>query len=222
MIPKLTPKNNRRLLTLKYDRIKRELVNNYNYFSFIQDKLFFDFDSFYNNNDEIDLGDNYIIKHLYILSLPVKFKIKINSSIDVKETLVDIALIFDDRFNENHLTKNIPPYCNFSISYYLVIIGKVSQTVNLLSRMVNSFNDKTNNKLRVLTQYNLGLLQYAIEDFKNGIHNLEICYKLIIDNNLSTKNLLIVLDSLALAYLNQRMLFKSYVLIQTSINERKK
>ena len=222
LIPKLTPKNNRRLLTLKYDRIKRELVNNYNYFSFIQDKLFFDFDSFYNNNDEIDLGDNYIIKHLYILSLPVKFKIKINSSIDVKETLVDIALIFDDRFNENHLTKNIPPYCNFSISYYLVIIGKVSQTVNLLSRMVDSFNDKTDNKLRVLTQYNLGLLQYAIEDFKNGIHNLEICYKLIIDNNLSTKNLLIVLDSLALAYLNQRMLFKSYVLIQTSINERKK
>ena len=88
--------------------------------------------------------------------------------------------------------------------------------------MVNSFNDKTDNKLRVLTQYNVGLLQHAIEDFKNGIHNLEICYKLIIDNNLSTKNLLIVLDSLALAYLNQRMLFKSYALIQTSINERKK
>ena len=223
LLPKLTPKINRRLSILKFDKMKRENIISNNYFSFLENKnLFFNFDSFYNKNDEIDIGENYILKHLYILSLPVKFKIKINSLIEVKENLIDILFMFSNYFSENKLTKIISQYCYFNISYYLIETGKIISTIKLLSRMVNSFNDDTEKKLRAFSEYNLGLLQYAIGDFKIGIHNLESSYKVIVDNNLSTKNLLTVLDSLALAYLNQRMLFKSYVLIQTSINERKK
>ena len=223
LLPKLTPKNNRRLLILKFDKMKRDNIVCYNYFSFLNTNLFFNFDSFYNKNDEIDIGEIYLLKHLYILSLPVKFKIKINSLIEVKETFVDIALMFENHFSENKfINNNLPHYCYFSISYYLIETGKIIQTIKLLSRLVKSFNDNTDKQLKAFSLFDLGLLQYAIGAFKIGIHNLECSYKTIVENNLSTKNLLIVLDSLALAYLNIRMLFKSYVLIQTSINERKK
>ena len=100
------------------------------------------------------------------LSILVKFKIKLHSSIDVKDIFVDITLMFDYHFRENKTTKNIVPYCYFSISFYLVEIGKVPQTVKLLKKMVSSFTEKTDNRLKALTYYNLGILQYALGEFK--------------------------------------------------------
>ena len=40
--------------------------------------------------------------------------------------------------------------------------------------MVSSITEKTDNRLKSLTYYNLGILQYALGAFKIGIHNLEI------------------------------------------------
>ena len=223
LAPKLTRKIKTRIVTLKCDKFKKELFYKNKYFDFLKSDLFFDIYSYFKGDIEIvDLVELYIIRHLFSLSLLVKFKIKIGSAIEVKETFVDISLMFEDHYKDLRNTRNTILYCYFSICYYLVEIGKVPQTIKLLKRMVTSFSEKTNNELKALSFYNLGLLQYAVGDFRIGIHNLETSYKLIVENNLSAKFLLSVLDSLALAYLNQRSLFKAYILIRMSIRERKK
>ena len=239
IIPKLTPKTNKRIIALRCDKLKKKNILNNPFFQKFESSIFFNlkktyynsefleiFDSkkFYypENNDAFDIIENYLMKHLMTLSILAKFKIKLNSSIDVKDIFVDITLMFDYHFRENKTTKNIVPYCYFSISFYLVEIGKVPQTVKLLKKMVSSFSEKTETKLKALTYYNLGILQYALGEFKIGIHNLEISYKQFVDNSLSEKFKQRAMLSLGLAYLNQPNLFKAYVLIQKLISELKK
>ena len=119
--------------------------------------------------------------------------------------------MFDDHYSENTMYKYIVPYCYFSTSFYLVEIGKISQTIKLLRRMVGlNFDSSLNSKLCAFTYYNLGLLQYALGYFEIGIHNIETSYKLIVLNNFSEKIKFYVIDSLGLAYLNQKNLFKAY------------
>ena len=239
IIPKLTPKTNKRIIALRCDKIKKKNFLDNSFFKIFESPLFFDLKKIYyncetiepfdlkkifyqENNDKYDLVENYIMKHLMVLSIIVKFKIKLHSSIDVKDIFVDITLMFDYHFRENKAAKNIVQYCYFSIAFYLVEIGKVPQTVKLLKKMVQSFSEKTDIKLKALTFYNLGILQYALGDFKIGIHNLEIAYKQIVDNSLSEKHKQRAMTSLGLAYLNQPNLFKAYILIQKLINELKK
>ena len=226
IIPLLTPKMSKRLISLKCERPKTELIYNNDYFNEFNRELFFDITKYQKNCCSlysIDLVEEYIIKHLMSLSLLVKFKKKINSTIEVQNSFVDINLMFDDHYNESGY-KNIVSYCYFFVSFYLVEIGKVPQTVKLYKRMINQFfnSENNNNKLKALTNYNLGLLQYALGYFDIGIHNIELAYKLIVQNNFSDKIRFKVIDSLGLAYLNIRNLFKAYILLQTSLQERKK
>ena len=225
IIPKLTPKSKKKIIPLRCDKLKKILIFQNEYFQNFQSPVFFDLRKSYNNaecTEYVDIVENYIMKHLMTLSILVKFKMKLHSSIDVKDTFVDISLMFDDHFREIKSCKNVVPYCYFSVSFYLVQIGKVPQTVKLLKKMVNSFSEKSDTKLKALTFFNLGVLQYALGEFKIGIHNIEVAYKLIVDCFLSEKFKHRVMVSLGLAYLNQRNLFKAYVLIQTSIRELKK
>ena len=227
IIPLLTPKIGKKLLmSLKCDKPSIDILYNNQYFNQFNSELFFDIEKYIKNNNAptgvIDLVEDYITKHLMSLSLLVKFKKKINSSIEVQDTFVDINLMFYDHFNESE--KKVASYCYFFTSFYLVEIGKVSQTVMLYKRLIQLFVKLDNdiNKLKALTYYNLGLLQYAIGNFDIGIHNIEVAYKLIVENNLSDKMKLKVIDSLGLAYLNRRSLYKSFLLIKKSIQERKK
>ena len=231
IIPLLTPKLNRRLISFKSEKPKHELIYDNNYFNEFDSELFFDITKYIKNTgskNSIDLVEEYIIKHLMALTLLAKFRKKINSLMEVHNSFVDIYLMFNDHYNDND--KNIVAYCFFFSSFYLVEIGKVSQTVILYKRIVTMFsnsekdkNNKNDNlKLKCLIYYNLGLLQYALGYFDIGIHNLEFAYKLIVDNNFSDKMKFKVIDSLGLAYLNRKNLYKAYLLIQTSIQERKK
>jgi hypothetical protein len=227
IIPKLTPKINKRVQSFRCEKLKKNLIFDNEFFLNFKSPVFFDLQKIYKNaefNDTIDVVENYIIKHFITLSIILKFKIKLQSSIDVKEIIEDITLMVDENFREYRPTKNVSSYCYFSLSFYLVEIGKVTQTVKLLQKTVNSFSDKKdiNTKLKALTSYNLGILQYALGEFKTGIHNLEVAYKLIVEFFLSEKFKHKVMVSLGLAYLNLRNLFKAYVLIQTSIKELKK
>ena len=156
------------------------------------------------------------------LSLLVKFKKKINSLVEVQNSFVNINLMFDDHFNDNE--KKIAAYCYFLTTFYLVEIGKVPQTIKLYKRMISFLTklDDEINILKYLTYYNLGLLQYAVGNFDIGVHNIEIAYKLIVENNFSDKIKLKVIDTLSLAYLNRRNLYKAFLLIKRSIQERKK
>lgn len=229
-------KKNKRIIALKCDKLKKKNVLNNAFFKRFGSPIFFNLKKIYfnseelldyrkifysENNDTFDIVENYIMKQLMALSILVKFKIKLHSSIDVKDIFVDITLMFDYHFRENKTTKNIVPYCYFSISFYLVEIGKVPQTVKLLKKMVSSFTEKTDNRLKALTYYNLGILQYALGEFKIGIHNLETSYKQIVDNSLSEKYKQRAMISLGMAYLNQPNLFKAYVLIQKLIHMKK-
>ena len=238
VIPKLTQKMNKRI-SLRCDKLKKKNLLNNPFFQKFESSLFFDLKKIYynseinefsdmkkifysENNDVFDIVENYIMKHLMTLSILIKFKIKLHSSIDVRDLFTDISLLFDYHFRENKNTKNIAPYCYFSLTFYLVEIGLVSPAVRLLKKMVSSFTEKTESKLKALTFYNLGILQYALGEFKIGIHNLEIAYKQSVDFFLSEKFKQKVMISLGLAYLNQPNLFKAYVLIQKVINELKK
>ena len=224
--PKLTPKTNNRFITLKIDKIKSNIIYNNKYFSDFNSPLFFDlkrYTQYLGESNQIDIAEEYIINHLKSLSLLVKFKIKIQSTIEVQNLLVDMILMFDDHYSENFTFKNIVPYCYFSTSFYLVEIGKIAQTVKLLRRMVgDNYEVHLKNRLYALTYYNLGLLQYAIGFFDIGIHNMEIAFKIFLTNNFSDKIKFKIIDSLGLAYLNQKNLYKAYILIQKSIKERKK
>ena len=225
IVPKLTPKMNNRI-NIKMDKVKSDMIYGNQYFSEFNSPLFFDlkrYTKYLVNTELIDLIQEYIIYHLKSISLIAKFKIKIHSSIEVHNMLIDIILMFDDHYTENSIYKNIVPYCYFSVSFYLVEIGKIIQTVKLLRRMVgDNFEVHLKKKLYALTYYNLGLLQYASGYFELGIHNIEIAYKLVLLNNYSDKLKFQIIDSLGLAYLNRNNLYKAYILIQTSIKERKK
>jgi hypothetical protein len=225
IVPKLTPKTGKRI-GLKFEKVEKNIIYSNDYFSNFQSPLFFDvkkYIKYTGNNKYIDIVEEFIIKHLKCLSLLAKHKIKIHSNISVHNILIDINLLFDDHYNENTTYRNIVPYCYFSTSFYFVEIGKIVQAVRLLRRIVGSNRDlKIDRKLSVLIYYNLGLLQYALGYYDIGIHNIETSYKLIVNNNFSDKIKFYVIDSLGLAYLNQRNLFKAYILIQTSIKERKK
>ena len=226
IVPLLTPKMNRRLLSLKCDKPSIDILYNNKYFNEFNSELFFNIEKLVKNNSApnniIDLVEEYISKHLMSLSLLVKFKKKINSLMEVQNSFVDINLMFEDHFIENE-TK-ISSYCCFFTSFYLVEIGKVPQTVKLLRRMISFFAKMDNdiNILKYLTYYNLGVLQYALGDFDIGIHNMETAYKLITENNFSDRIKLKVIDTLSLAYLNKRNLYKAFLLIKKSIQERKK
>ena len=225
IVPKLTPKTNNRFISLKIEKVSNSIINNSEYFSDFETPLFFDiqrYNKFLGNYNQIDLAEEYIIYHLKSLSLLAKFKIKIHSTIEVLNILVDTILLFDDHYSENFTYKNIVPYCYFSTSFYLVEIGKIAQTVKLLRRMVGeNYEVHLKNRLYALTYYNLGLLQYAIGYFDIGIHNIEIAYKMVLSNDFSDKIKFKIIDSLGLAYLNQKNLYKAYILIQTSIKARK-
>ena len=224
--PKLTPKANNRFISLKIDKMKSNLIFNNKYFSDFNSQLFFDlkrYTQYLGESNSIDIAEEYILYHLKSLSLLAKFKIKIHSTIEVHNLLVDMILMFDDHYSENFSFKNIVPYCYFSTSFYLVEIGKIAQTVKLLRRMVGeNFEVHLKNRLYALTYFNLGLLQYSIGQFDIGIHNIEIAFKIIMLNDFSDKIKFKIIDSLGLAYLNQKNLYKAYILIQKSIKERKK
>ena len=225
IIPKLSPKDKRKLTSLKCEKLNKNLIFKNEYYLNFQSPVFFDLKKIYNNienSDNIDIVEIYIMKHLMALSLLVKFKIKLHSSIDVKDTFTDIPSMFEDHFRDKTPLKSVIPYCYFSLSFYLVEIGKIPNAVNLLKKMESSLNEKSDTKLKALTYYNLGVLQYALGEFKTGIHNIEIAYKKIVEFDLSEKFKYKVIITLGLAYLNQRNLFKAYVLIQTSIHELKK
>ena len=225
IIPKLTPKSKKKIMPLRCDKLKKEMIFLNEFFQSFQSPVFFDLKKVYLNaeyNDYVDIVENYIMMHLMALSILVKFKIKLHSSIEVNDTFMDIMLMFDDHFREIKSCKNVASYCYFSIAFYLVEIGKVPQTVKILKKMASTFSEKSDTKLKALTFYNLGVLQYALGDYKIGIHNIEVAYKFIVDCFLSEKFKHKVMVSLGLAYLNQRNLFKAYVLIQTSIRELKK
>jgi len=225
IIPKLSPKDKKKLLSLKCEKLYKNSIFKNEFFLNFQSPVFFDLKKLYNSlesSDYIDIVEIYIMHHLLALSLLIKFKIKLHSSIDLNDTFTDIPSMFDDHFRDKNLLKNVIPYCYFSLSFYLVEIGKVPNAVKLLKRMESFLNEKSDNRIKALTYYNLGVLQYALGEFKIGIHNIEIAYKKIVEFFLSEKFKNKVIVTLGLAYLNQRKLFKAYVLIQTSINELKK
>lgn len=224
LLPKLTRKHKGKIVLPKFGFITK---SEFNYLSFL-DKPFYNIEQYFiNNSDEVlDITKLFIVKYLYALSLMSKFKLKLNSLIDIKDTFVDIALIFEEYFKDSNMYCNcncsVVSYCYLYICYHLVLIGKVSQTINLLKRMVHSFTEKTHLNVKVLALYNLGILQYAIGEFKVGIHRLETVYKLVVGGNVkNSKIFLYTIDSLALAYLNIKALFKAYILIRMSIQYRK-
>ena len=80
IIPLLTPKMNKRLLSLKCDKPNIDILYNNQYFNEFNSELFFNIEKFVKNNNApnniIDLVEEYITKHLMSLSLLVKFKKK--------------------------------------------------------------------------------------------------------------------------------------------------
>ena len=81
IISKLTPKTNKRVFSLRCDKIKRNLIFNNEFFLNFRSPVFFDLKKIYTNAEYaevIDVVESYIIKHFMTLSTQLNFKINYN------------------------------------------------------------------------------------------------------------------------------------------------
>ena len=71
IIPKLTPKNNKNLIALRCEKLKKDLIFQNELYLNFNSEVFFDLKSIYKNveGDFIDILEIYIMKHLMTLSL---------------------------------------------------------------------------------------------------------------------------------------------------------
>ena len=88
------------------------------------------------------------------------------------------------------------------------------------SESIMSNENISNTIFNVLINFNLGIIKFATGNFLEGIHNLEIAYKSVYYNNFSDHLKILIVEKLALAYLNIGELLKSYHLIRETLSLR--
>ena len=126
----------------------------------------------------------------------------------------------------------------FYLSFILVKVNKVSTAVLVLRfileriRLINNYNTSNikaikNNattypSLEAKILLNIGVLMYYNGNYNLAIHHLENCYRLCFEKRLSVFLKMKIMELLCLAYINIDKISSAYILIKSSINERKK
>ena len=149
-----------------------------------------------------DRGMDKVSNYFYAYIVPY---ICINKKMNVAEKF--LKKVENAISNENSANNNI------------IVINNIGDTNN------NNHNTSYPNHnqisiFNVVIHHNLGLIQFSIGKFLDGIHNIEIAYKLIYDFQFSYPLRILIVERLALAYLNIRELLKSYHLIKEALSLR--
>lgn len=127
----------------------------------------------------------------------------------------DVTTYYDRYHNDS----NIRSFLYFYKSFYLVEDNKLYSAIYLLNKTLSLIEDK-NYELKCACLHNSGMLNYALGNSLDGIHELEDAYRLNITHNLSTKTLLHLQYHLALAYIDQKRFSTAFALLQQSIGAR--
>ena len=94
-----------------------------------------------------------------------------------------------------------------------------NSAIFIFNKALSLIEDK-NFDLRTACLYNIGMINYALGNYCEAIHNLEEAYRVNITNNLSIKTLLKIQDTLSLTYIDQKSFRKAYCMIQQAIGIR--
>ena len=195
------------------------------------DKYFFINKNFIEKNKYLKQNDLLFHNMIHLYSNYIKIIDKLNKEnplnrINLKELdnklKNQIIILFEER-NHEYYDNSYFYFLSF-ITPFLILNKKINLSEIFYIKLKNNklLNEK-NNKKNIFTLFNLGVLQFCSGNFYYGIHNIELCYKLLRDNYFNDYNLLIkVIETLALAYLNIRELLKSYILIRESLFLREK
>ena len=199
----------------------------------INDKFFFINKNFIEKNKYLKQNDLLFHNMIHLYSNYIKIIDKLNKEnplnrINLKELdnklKNQIIILFEER-NHEYYDNSYFYFLSF-ITPFLILNKKINLSEIFYLKLKNNKllnNDENKNKKNIFTLFNLGVLQYSSGKFLHGIHNIELCYKLLSDNYYNDYNLLIkVIETLALAYLNIRELLKSYILIRESLFLREK
>ena len=122
----------------------------------------------------------------------------------------------NDPFIQNHLS--------FYLSFFYIEEFNLKTAIALLKKITGPAEDKileeNSQELKIVSHYNLGMLEYALGNSLEGINQLEEANRLNKVKKSSIQFLLQIQEHLALAYLDQNNLRTAYSLLQQSINMR--
>lgn len=129
-----------------------------------------------------------------------------------------LLVLFEDRGGSDIVSRYFYSY----ITPYICLNKKMSIAEKFLKKVESLLNLESNSSsiFDVVVYHNLGIIQYSIGKYQDGIHSLETAYRLICENNFSFHLRIKVVERLALAYLNIRELMKSHHLIKEALSLR--
>lgn len=106
-------------------------------------------------------------------------------------------------FFENYLQDNrVLAYVYFFVSFHLIKYNKFEWAVMLLYMVKDIAKNNKFQELEFTASYNLGMLNYALHHYTEGIHNFENTLRISKANKLSNHSKLVVLETLGFAHLN--------------------
>ena len=163
------------------------------------------------------------IIHLYANFIHIIDKIrKDNPLSDINLVLFDFKLksqllvLFEDRGSGTDIVSR---YFFTYITPYICLNKKMIIAEKFLKKVESLLSSESIpcSVFNVVVYHNLGVIQYAIGKYQDGIHNLEIAYRLVVENHYSYHLRINIVEKLALAYLNVRELMKSHNLIREAL-----
>ena len=113
-----------------------------------------------------------------------------------------------------HFLSLISPY--FTLNRKMTI---VKETLTKASKLMEK-EDFNNNIFKVEVLHNLGMVQFSMGMYLEGIHNIEKGYQIILEKDFSYLLKIKFVERLALAYLHIGELIKSFILIKQAMELR--
>ena len=131
-----------------------------------------------------------------------------------------LIILFEERCHDN------PDSTYYHFYTYMAPHMVLNQKMILAEKFLKKSNNILSNGnisntiFNALISFNLGIIQFACGKFLEGIHNLENAYKIVYYNDFSDHLKIMIIEKLALAYLNIGELLKSYHMLREALNLR--
>ena len=110
-------------------------------------------------------------------------------------------------------------YILYYVSLNLIEINKFRSCRSLMTESLNFFDEKNYN-IMTSCRYNLGIINISINNYEEGVHHLEEANRIVTNNNLLTKTLLKIRDTLSLVYLSRKHMMAAFCMINQTIRIR--
>ena len=134
--------------------------------------------------------------------------------------LSQLTTFFQERNKE--YTNNVFIHFLALISPYYTLNRKMELVYKILKKATKLIKKEElkNTVFHAKILYNLGMVQFAVGNYLEGIHNIEKGFNLIEEKDFSYMLKINILEKLSLAYLNIGELLKSFILIKQAMEYR--